>query len=255
MERMRREPPSFRRVEVSRVARRSPRLARLTLSGSGLQGLDIGLPAASVRLLLPEPGVVDVTLPTWNGNEFLHADGSRAAIRTLTPLRFDVTQLELEVEVVLHGHGPLSSWAERARPGDRAAISGPGRGYEIDPAARRFLVAGDESALPAIGLLLESLPIDAQVDVLVEIADPVARVELPSHPGATVRWSELPEGARPGDALVAAAAAAPLDPDVRVWAAGEAAAVQRIRRHLFEEVGLPRSHAVVRGYWKHDRPG
>ena len=35
--------------------------------------------------------------------------------------------------------------------------------------------------------------------------------------------------------------------------AGEAAAVQRIRHHLFDERGLSRSHAVVRGYWKHGR--
>jgi NADPH-dependent ferric siderophore reductase len=38
-----------------------------------------------------------------------------------------------------------------------------------------------------------------------------------------------------------------------VWAAGEAAAVQRIRSHLFVDRGLPRAHATVRGYWKHGR--
>ena len=42
---------------------------------------------------------------------------------------------------------------------------------------------------------------------------------------------------------------------MRVWAAGEAAAVQRIRRHLFEQRGLTRTQAVVRGYWKHGRAG
>jgi len=40
-----------------------------------------------------------------------------------------------------------------------------------------------------------------------------------------------------------------------VWVAGEAAAVQRIRRALFEERGVPRSRATVRGYWKHGRAG
>ena len=37
--------------------------------------------------------------------------------------------------------------------------------------------------------------------------------------------------------------------------AGEAAAVQRIRKHLFDERDLPRSHCTVRGYWKHGRAG
>ncbi|HJR24207.1 MAG TPA: SIP domain-containing protein, partial [Acidimicrobiales bacterium] len=58
-----------------------------------------------------------------------------------------------------------------------------------------------------------------------------------------------------GDALVAGVEALELDRAVRVWAAGEAAAVQRIRRHLFEQRGLTRSQAVVRGYWKHGRAG
>ena len=35
--------------------------------------------------------------------------------------------------------------------------------------------------------------------------------------------------------------------------AGEAAAVQRIRRHLFEDRGLTRAQATVRGYWKRGR--
>jgi NADPH-dependent ferric siderophore reductase len=29
--------------------------------------------------------------------------------------------------------------------------------------------------------------------------------------------------------------------------------MQRIRRHLSDERGMPRSRAVVRGYWKHAR--
>jgi NADPH-dependent ferric siderophore reductase len=50
-----------------------------------------------------------------------------------------------------------------------------------------------------------------------------------------------------------AIADAAIDDGTQVWAAGEAAAVQRIRRHLFEERGLPRRQAQVRGYWKHGR--
>ena len=68
-------------------------------------------------------------------------------------------------------------------------------------------------------------------------------------------WLDLPADAAPGDALVAAVEALDLADDVRVWAAGEAAAMQRIRRHLFEARGLARSQAVVRGYWKHGRAG
>src|SRR3954468_11783153 len=97
--RTRREPPVFRQVEVARVEARSPRLVRITLAGAELEGFDLGLPAASVRLLVPPVGSTPpdaIPLPEWNGNEFLAADGSRPAIRTLTPVRFDPDALELD---------------------------------------------------------------------------------------------------------------------------------------------------------------
>ena len=227
-------------------------MVRITLAGPMLQGLDPGLPAASVRVLLPgDP--TEVVLPTWAGNEFLFADGSRPTIRTLTPLSFRPGPLELDVEVVRHGNGILSAWVDTAKAGDRVAVSGTGRGYEIDPAVRSFLLAGDESALPAISMLLRALPPEADVEVLIEVRHPDARLELPAHPGATIQWCQLGAGSTPGDSLVAAVTSAQIAPDARVWAAGEAAAVQRIRHHLFDERGLSRSHAVVRGYWKHGR--
>ena len=252
--RVRREPPPFRQVEVRRLHRRSPRMVSVTLGGGELDGFAVDQPAASVRLLLPSPGAQDLVVPTWKGNEFLLPDGRRPAIRTLTPLGFDPGAQELRLDIVLHGHGVASDWAETAIPGRRAAVSGPGRGYMI-PDVGAFLLAGDESALPAIGQLLETIPADRRIDVHVEVSHPDARLDLPAHSGATVEWHELPPGAPPGDALVAAVKSVDLAADTRVWVAGEAAAVQRIRRHLFDEVGLPRPSTTVRGYWKHGRAG
>jgi len=252
-DRLRREPPRFRRAEVRRTEAITPRLARVVIGGSDLDGLEPGLPAASVRLLLPPPGAAELVLPTWNGNEFLLADGSRPTIRTLTPRRFDPDGLELRLEVVLHDGGPLSEWATAATAGDQVAVSGTGRGYTIDPDASAFVLAGDESAIPAISQLLEALPGPARIEVLIEVAHPDARLDLPSHPGASVRWVDLRSGASPGDALVDAVVGSAIDPSARVWVAGEAAAVQRIRKHLFEERGVARGAAVVRGYWKRGR--
>ena len=253
--RVRREPPPFRAALVRQTRQLSPRLLRVTLGGPELAGLDPGLPAASVRVLLPTPGTDEAVVPTWNGNEFLRPDGTRPVLRTLTPRRVDLAAHELDVDVVIHDGGPLSDWALAARPGDRAAVSGTGRGYAIDPDVRAYLLGGDETAIPAIGQLLEAIPADCRVDVRIEIAHPDARLDLPAHPGATVAWCDLVPGAPPGDALVDAVRNAPLESGQRVWVAGEAAAVQRIRKHLFEERGLPRSAAVVRGYWKDGRSG
>jgi NADPH-dependent ferric siderophore reductase len=230
-------------------------MVRITLTGAELEGLVVEEPAASVRLLLPPPGTNEPVIPAWNGNEFLLPDGRRPTIRTVTPRRVDGALPELDVEIVLHGGGAASQWAEAAEPGSAAAISGPGRGYTVDPDGPRFVLAGDETALPAISQLLEVLPATTPVDVHIEIAHPDARLALPDHPHATVEWHDLPRDAPPGDAFVGAVRGVELAPDTLVWVAGEAAAVQRVRRELFEHRGLPRAGAVVRGYWKHGRSG
>lgn len=253
--RARREPPRFRRVAVRRVQRLGPRMVRVTLAGPELEGLTVEHPAASVRLLLPSPRARELVMPRWNGNEFLLPDGRRPAIRTFTPSPVDPEALELDLEIVVHGGGVASEWADAAEPGDRVAVSGPGRGYTVDRDSPAFLLAGDETAIPAISQLLEALPPERSVQVHIEVVHPDARLALPDHPRANVDWYDLPAGASPGDALVAAVRAADLAPGTRVWVAGEAAAVQRIRRHLFEDRQLPRAQTAVRGYWKHGRSG
>jgi NADPH-dependent ferric siderophore reductase len=239
---------------VRRTEPLSPRLQRVTLAGDELEGFTVDEPAASVRLLLPSAGAA-LVIPTWNGNEFLLPDGSRPVIRTLTPFRADPAARELDECVVLHGSGTSSTWAEHAAPGADVAVSGPGRGYEVDGEARQFLLAGDETALPAITQVVRALPVAATVTVLVEVADATAPIPMPPHRKVTVEWHELAAGAAPGDAMVDAVLATEVTPEHRVWVAGEAAAVQRIRKHLFDAVGIARQRTVVRGYRKHGRPG
>ena len=191
-------------------------------------------------------------MPTWNGNLFELAGGEPAPIRTFTPRYFDAATDTLTIDVVAHESGVASDWSSLASAGDEVAVSGPGRGYEIDVLAAGYLLAGDESAMPAISQLLEQLPEDISVQVLIEIATPDARLDLPAHPSSQVRWLEAADGAEPGASMVAAITALDEVPAV-VWVAGEAAAVQKIRRHLFDDRGLSRSAATVRGYWKHGR--
>lgn len=230
-------------------------MVRVTLAGAELEDLAVEQPAASVRVLLPSSSDGTLVIPRWNGNEFLLPEGERPTIRTFTPRRMDSPAGELDVEVVLHGEGAASAWATSTRPGDAVAVSGPGRGYVIHADAPAFLLAGDETAIPAIGQLLEELPRDTPVDVHIEIAHDDARQPLPDHPGATVQWWDLTPGAPAGDALFEAVRTASFRPDVRVWIAGEAAAMQRIRRHLFDERKLARTQTTVRGYWKRGRSG
>lgn len=261
LQRVRREPPPFRRVAVRRIEQLTPRMTRVVLGGPELEGLRIEEPAASVRLLLPRRGEREIVMPTWTGNQFELPGGERAPIRTFTPRHVDDGPTdqptdgqgdgtpELTIDVVVHDEGAAIDWLRAAEPGDEVAVSGPGRGEEIDTDADSYLLAGDETALPAIAQLLEVLPHSMPVAVHVEIATPDARLALPDHPGAEVTWHEAVPGAPPGDGFAGAIEGADELPE-RIWVAGEAAAVQRVRRHLFDERALPRSAVTARGYWK-----
>lgn len=213
----------------------TPRMVRVTFD---VEGFTVDQPAASVRVLLPSPGARGLVLPTWNGNEFLLPDGRRPILRTFTPRHADGETLD--IDVVLHGGGVASQWAAGAQPGDEAAVSGPGRGYEVDPDAPGYLLGGDETAMPAISQLLDALPSGKPTQVLIE-APPDARLPLPAT------WLDTPLADAVRDIEIAAG--------TRIWMAGEAAEVQRIRKHLFDERGIPRAHASVRGYWKRGRAG
>jgi NADPH-dependent ferric siderophore reductase len=52
---------------------------------------------------------------------------------------------------------------------------------------------------------------------------------------------------------MAFAEAANLERGTKIWAAGEAAAMQRIRQYLFKDRGIDRSDTMIRGYWKRPR--
>lgn len=247
-------------------------MVEVDLAGDDLPSMGRCDPAASVRLLVPRRTPLEI--PTWSGNEFLFADGTRPPIRTLTPRHVDPDSGRMTVAVVDHDDGALVRWvralldgpegvgADDDGPGDdgagrATAVSGFGRGVDVASWGSRVLLVGDESALPAIATLLDALPADTQVTVLAEVHDPRSRWELPEHPSGEVRWLAAEDPWGPGGAMAAAVEALPPDAvtGADVWVAGEAAAVQRIRADLFGRREVPRRRATVRGYWKHGRPG
>jgi NADPH-dependent ferric siderophore reductase len=257
--RVRRSPPPFLRAAVTDIEPINSRLTRVTLTGPDLDGLVVTEPGASIRLLLPPADATELVIPTWRGNEFLLPDDQKPAIRTFTPSLIAPGSRTLVLDIVRHGQGVASDWAARAHVGDATAVSGPGRGYTVDPAASDYLVAGDETALPAIRQLLDALPWEIPAVVFIETAAADARIELLHGSDVTIEWlpaapHDTPD-ATPGTALADAVIAAPTGSDTRVWVAGEAAAVQRVRRHLFTERDFPRERATIRGYWKHGRAG
>jgi len=234
---------------VKRVQRLTPRMVRVTFSGNELSAFGWNGPAAHIKLILPEPGS---SAPMASATA-APADGApRPTMRTYTPRRFDPEAGELDVDFILHGEGPASTWAAQAAVGQSLMIAGPGRNYVVDASADWFLLAGDETAIPAISTILESLPASAGATVFIEVADKDDEVALPARPGTEVTWLHRGPGpAHAGEPLEAKLRAYVFPAGSgRVYVACESGAMRRIRRHLLTERGINRDHAVTRGYWK-----
>ena len=250
----RKAPPPFVKVEVSEVEAVNPRLMRLQLRGGGLGEMDTPQPAASIRLLVPtEPGG-ELVIPKWNGNEFLLPDGSRPALRTFTPLRFDPVGTSIGLEIVRHAGGAVSSWAEGCSVGDPAALSGPGSGWEPPADLERLLVFGDETAVPAVLQILEAvgrLDPTPECAVHIEVTEPEARRQPAPGLSDGITWHVSEPGRPPLAGLVEVAQGIDRISDgTHIWAAGEAAAVQAMRKHFLRTLGVPRERTSIRGYWK-----
>jgi NADPH-dependent ferric siderophore reductase len=233
----------MRRATVTRITQLSPRMVRVTFTGDDLGAFAWNGPAAHIKLLFPEPGQAEPTMPQPNGPR-------STRMRTYTPHRFDPTIPELDVEFVLHGEGPASEWAAQAQPGQVLILGGPGPNYQIDPDADWFLLAGDDTALPAIATILDALPAAMPVRVLMEVADEQEKRPLATAAQLDLTW--LHRGTQPADAALEAAIRTLALPagKGRIYVGCEAAAMRRIRRHLLQERGLDPTTMVTRGYWK-----
>ncbi|MET1036017.1 MAG: SIP domain-containing protein [Arthrobacter sp.] len=203
---------------------------------------------------------------------------------------------ELDVDFVLHVRrengrlvgGPASVWAAEASAGDRLTMLGPNRnlcgpdygGVEFRPgAARRILLAGDETAAPAICSILESLPPGITGNAYIEVPGVDDIQGSFTRSGVTVQW--LPRDSRPHGELLGAAVrsavaipaagavdtgADPEDVDVDstilwettsvatqpfyAWLAGEAGTIKELRRYLVRDAGIDRKQVAFMGYWR-----
>ncbi|OQD55463.1 NADPH-dependent ferric siderophore reductase [Streptomyces phaeoluteigriseus] len=250
-------PFRFFSLHVVRTRRLGPSLVRVTLAGEDLRYFFSDGYDQSLSLFLPHPGQDAPAVPVelgdgwWQGWREL-PDDVRAVMRsyTLRELRRDPD--EVDVDFVLHTPaGPASAWAGRARAGDRVLLLGPAvadnRAIRFRPPQDTDLVLlwGDETALPAIASILQSLPAGRRVRAWLEVHDPRDAQDLVTAADAEITWltvgtsldalrgAELPSAARP-----------------YVWLAGESGSVKALRRHFVRERGIDRQRITFVGYWR-----
>lgn len=290
--------PAFRpfAVRVARVRTLGRSFLRVTFTGPDLEEFASQGADQRIKVLLPLPGTGLADCPVgddWYAQWRALPDERRNPMRTYTVRAARPLQREVDVDFVLHGPtGPASTWALRAQPGDAVVLVGPNGRFPGDPGgvewrppagARALLLAGDETAVPAISAIAEALPHGSGARVVLEVPtdDDVLDLDVP----ADVRLTWLPRRCgsttHPRGALLTAAACAAadeigaatgaadaeeVDPDDLVWEvpddpvgaayawlAGEAGVVTGLRRYLLREAGFNRGSVAFMGYWRKGR--
>lgn len=179
------------------------------------------------------------------------SDTERPEMRDYTPRYWSVAQGWLELDFVLHGDGPASSWAAQAAVGQKLLIGGPRGSLVVPMMFDWYLLAGDETALPALGRRIEELPAGAKILAIIEVADKneeqvfatnaapqVIYVHRNGQPAGTttllldaIKAQEFPQGV------------------AYAYIAGESAASKAIRAHLTDERGFDPEYVKAAGYW------
>ncbi|MFE1645251.1 siderophore-interacting protein [Microbacterium sp. P01] len=287
----------FFRARVTAITDLTPSFRRFTFGGDDLA--DYGDPGFDqrVKVVFPAPEAGLDTMPVddaWYATWRDMPEDARPTFRTYTTRAVRNLRNEVDIDMVAHDVlGPASAWIEQASVGDEVLICGPTTAHEgvsfgIDfvPPARseRILLAGDETAAPAIAVILEQLAADARGTVVLEVphADDIAY--LPRHPGFDYVVAARGDGARHAHLVRAVEdVAAQLVPEGRgaeveeididsdilwevprtakggaalksaplyAWLAGEAGAIKALRRHLVTDHGVDRRAVAFMGYWR-----
>ena len=222
-----RHEPKVRSLTVRRVERITPAMVRVVLVGRDLDDF------ASSGF----DDHIKIIVPTERGTE----------ARDYTPRRFDPSSRELTIDFAVHEAGPATAWATRAKAGDRLDVAGPKKPPEH---VRRWLLIGDETALPAIGRFIEEADNDTDITSVIAVASAKEEQRFRSRARVTTLWAHRPlaEADRPG-AIVERLHDIVVAPDTFVWIAAEARVARHLRCYLSEFHDQPVGWMKAGGYW------
>jgi NADPH-dependent ferric siderophore reductase len=253
--------------EVLRSEEVTSHMVRVVLGGSGFDTFTPSEFTDSYVKLVVVADDVDVAglLRPLTLDSFADLPAAKQpVVRTLTVRRADPAAREIAIDVVVHGeHGAAGQWAATAEPGRPVYLMGPSGAYAPDPAADWHLLAGDESALPAISVALEALPANAIGQVFIETAEPEDEIPLTAPDGVQINWiyrggrADLVGEDRAGDhaPLIEAVKSAPWLPgQVHSFVHGEAQAVMHnLRPYIRKDREVAAKWASISGYWRRGR--
>ncbi|MFV3379147.1 MULTISPECIES: siderophore-interacting protein [Pseudomonas] len=233
-----------RRLQVLRVTDLTPRMRRITLGGVELQGFTSVGSDDHIKLLFAQTPEEQQAIDARN----LGRDGgARPTMREYTPRRIDLVANELDIDFVLHGDGPASTWAAQAAAGQTLDIAGPRASMVVPDIFDSYLLIGDETAIPAIGRRLDELPAGRQVLALIQIEDEQEQQPLPSKAHVEVIWVR-----RHQDDLLAMLEQLALPPGaLYAWVALEKTLTRQAKALLLNK-GVKDDALKAAAYWRQD---
>jgi NADPH-dependent ferric siderophore reductase len=258
----------LQRFKVVGTEQLAPHMVRVLLEGSDFDTFVPSNFTDSYVKLVFVPDDVDVAgLPrplTLDSFAELPPE-KKPSVRTITVRKVDAAAHQIALDIVTHGeHGVAGVWAATAQPGQVIYLMGPGGAYTPDPAADWHLLAGDESALPAIATALEALPANAIGKAFIEVAGPDDIISLTAPEGVQVSWvyrggrADMVSDDRAGNfapLIEAVTTTLWLPGQVHVFIHGEAQVVMHnLRPYIRKERGVETKWASsISGYWRRGR--
>ncbi|ALJ21543.1 siderophore-interacting protein [Microbacterium sp. No. 7] len=232
----------FRSVHLAARQWLTPDYVRVRLEGADLRGFDSPGSDDHIRIFFPDAPPASV--------EELRA----APSREYTPLAWDAEDGWLDLEFAVHGaDGVAAPWGATAELGAIAGIGGPRGSMVLNGRPDGWLLAGDETAVPAMRRFAHLMDAGAVGRVLVEVTDAAHELPIDTPPGVVVEQVHRGDAA-PGTALAARLDALGADDRpagaVFGFVAAEQAIVKTGRALLLDRWGLDADHIVVKGYWK-----
>lgn len=241
---------AYFRATVLSVESRTTGLRRLVLGGEGLRSFaSSGASDEWLRLFVPVDGQRDVDLPQRVGSGWQFAN-PQPSPRWYSVRRWHPERAEMWIDVVIHGHGLATRWAEQVAPGDQVVISQP-HGRFTGVTADWFLILADQTGIPAATRIIEELPPGSSAHAIFEAPNEAATFTPSSEAALRVCWVYNPSPDVIASPLGAAARSVELPAGQGfVWMAGEASCARDIRRYFRHELKWRSSTYDIVGYWR-----
>lgn len=249
-----------RRQSVLAVLRReeiAEHLVRLTVGGDGFEELEFkDATDQYVKILFADPALGLTPPYDLDAIREEHGPAAVPVRRTYTVRAVRPEARELDLDFVTHGEAGLAApWAESVEPGAPICFSGPGGNYAPRAGAWQLL-AGDESALPAIAAALEAMGPQERGVALIEVESAAGQVDIVAPRGVEVRWLHRGAPWTPQSSLLEGAVRSlelPAVEDIQAFVHGERETMKSLRGHLVEERGLTRAQLSLSAYWAYGR--